>query len=167
MNIEFLAGLLLCFISRLICAPMWLRSVAPTVVLDHNAEKGVEKESAVSTSLEKEPVNISSAVITKIPVEANVHLLKTIPRAAPTIKSVTVSFTSIFRVIWYHLALYFFKVVYHISNERVLQNEPLPLSVSAVQMAMGVPFTLLLWMIKLPKLGFNVIYIQIGILQGK
>jgi solute carrier family 35 protein E1 len=48
---------------------------------------------------------------------------------------------------------YFFTVVYNVSNKRVLNDLPLPATIAVIQLCLGVPVFLPLWVIKCPDLG--------------
>lgn len=45
---------------------------------------------------------------------------------------------------------YFFTVVYNVSNKRVLNDLPLPATVAAVQIILGIPLFLPMWLVKCP-----------------
>lgn len=51
----------------------------------------------------------------------------------------------IVKLIWYYFLLYFFTVVYNVANKKVLESFPMPFTVAASQVAMGVPLFLPFW----------------------
>lgn len=60
---------------------------------------------------------------------------------------------SVTKVIACHLMLYFFQIVYNKSNERIIKNIPLPLSVAVLHQLTTV-LILPVWTIKSPRLAF-------------
>ena len=55
------------------------------------------------------------------------------------------------RLCVYYLLLYFFTVVYNIANKRVLNALPLPATMAVVQLFLGIPLFLPLWIAKPPS----------------
>jgi solute carrier family 35, member E1 len=51
----------------------------------------------------------------------------------------------------YYFLLYFFTVVYNVSNKRVLNALPLPASMAVLQLFLGIPLFLPMWIIKPPR----------------
>lgn len=51
----------------------------------------------------------------------------------------------IVKLLWYYFLLYFFTVVYNVANKKVLESFPMPFTVAASQVAMGVPLFLPFW----------------------
>ena len=64
--------------------------------------------------------------------------------------SLSVSWSTM-RLCVYYLLLYFFTVVYNIANKRVLNVLPLPATMAVVQLFLGIPLFLPLWIAKPPS----------------
>lgn len=58
---------------------------------------------------------------------------------------------SVLRLAGYYFLLYFFTVVYNIANKRVLNALPLPATMAVVQLFLGIPLFLPLWLAKPPR----------------
>jgi len=67
----------------------------------------------------------------------------------PTAPGMSVAKT--LRLGFYFFLWYFFTVVYNVSNKRVLNELPLPATLAAVQLVLGIPVFLPAWLIKRPS----------------
>ena len=62
-----------------------------------------------------------------------------------------IAMSNIVKLSFYFILLYFFTVVYNVSNKKVLTFLPLPNTVGVIQLLLGIPLFLPLWMVKPPK----------------
>lgn len=75
---------------------------------------------------------------------------KMISVALPTTR-VDATSSPILKLGFYYFLLYFFTVVYNVANKRVLNALPLPATMAAVQLFLGIPLFLPLWVAKPPR----------------
>ena len=81
----------------------------------------------------------------------SVEIATIIPPHGMTTLSPTRSLSKAFRLGFYFFLWYFFTVVYNVSNKRVLNDLPLPATVAAIQILIGIPVFLPVWLIKRPN----------------
>jgi solute carrier family 35 protein E1 len=72
------------------------------------------------------------------------------------ISEVTMVTQKVFKLLFYYFLLYFFTVVYNVANKKVLESFPLPISISAIQLFLGIPLFLPIWTIKPPRNLFQI-----------
>lgn len=85
----------------------------------------------------------------------NITTLTAINTLSPSrMKTITPSrsISKAFKLGFYFFLWYFFTVVYNISNKLVLNDLPLPASVAVIQMIIGIPVFLPVWLIKRPNI---------------
>src|SRR5690349_15556482 len=58
---------------------------------------------------------------------------------------------NVLKLTGYYFLLYFFTVVYNVANKRVLNELPLPTTLATVQLFLGIPLFLPIWMYRAPK----------------
>lgn len=61
------------------------------------------------------------------------------------------NFQYVVKLLFYYCLNYFFTVVYNVYNKKVLMVLPLPATVAAVQLFLGIPLFLPIWLAKYPK----------------
>lgn len=81
----------------------------------------------------------------------SIEIATIIPSHGMNTLSPTRSLSKAFRLGFYFFLWYFFTVVYNVSNKRVLNDLPLPATVAAIQIIIGIPVFLPVWLIKRPN----------------
>ena len=71
----------------------------------------------------------------------------------------------IVKITCYYLLLYFLTVAYNISNKIVLNSLPLPVSIAALQLFLGLPLFLPLWFINPPRNLLNISFSSYSVIS--
>jgi solute carrier family 35 protein E1 len=59
--------------------------------------------------------------------------------------------SSVVQLVFYYFLLYLFTVIFNISNKRVLNVLPLPATMASIQLLLGIPLFLPVWLVKPPR----------------
>lgn len=111
----------------------------------HSLVPTTENFSRVETSLAKSEITVNSTPVTS-PYTSQSN------RATSKLLEIMMFNTKqIVKLAIYYFLLYFFTIVYNVTNKKVLDVVPLPASVATVQMILGIPMFLPVWMMKPPK----------------
>ena len=94
--------------------------------------------------------NNSSSIVIQQSDEEYDSLLPIVPTPLSTTDQ-TMSVAKALKLSFYFFLWYFFTVVYNVSNKRVLNELPLPATLAAVQLVLGIPVFLPAWILKRPS----------------
>jgi len=113
---------------------------------NNRAENSVE----ISPSIPLNSLIVFSKNMSYVPPEGSSVSSKVSESSTTIFKQLMLSRKS-FKLAAYYFLLYLFTVIYNVSVKRVLSLLPLPATMTAVQLLLGIPLFLPLWLAKYPK----------------
>ena len=99
------------------------------------------------TNSKKQTLDINNSVV----IQQSDEELPIVPTPNLSTTDKTMSVAKALKLGFYFFLWYFFTVVYNVSNKRVLNELPLPATLAAVQILLGVPVFLPAWVLKRPS----------------